>query len=37
LLSLHGTASVAAFSIVAGIVLGLAALVAYRPWDRTEA
>ena len=37
LLSLHGTAAVAAFSIVAAIVLGLAALVAYRPWDRTEA
>lgn len=36
LLSLHGTASVAAFSIVAAVVLGLAALVAYRPWDRTE-
>jgi len=37
LLSLHGTAAVAAFSIVAALVLGLAALVAYRPWDRTEA
>ena len=37
LLSLHGAAAVAAFSIVAAIVLGLAALVAYRPWDRTEA
>ncbi len=33
LLSLHGAASVAAFSIVGAIVLGGAALVAYRPWD----
>lgn len=33
LLSLHGTASVAAFSIVGALVLGAAALAAYRPWD----
>ncbi len=34
LLALHGTAAVAAFSIVAAIVLGGAALVAYRPWEK---
>jgi len=34
LLSLHGAAAVAAFGIVAAAVLGGAALVAYRPWDR---
>ena len=33
LLSLHGAAAVAAFSIVAAIVLALAALAAYRPWE----
>ncbi|NND03163.1 MAG: hypothetical protein HKN91_10285 [Acidimicrobiia bacterium] len=33
LLSLHGAAAVAAFSVVAAIVLALAALAAYRPWD----
>jgi len=37
LLNLHGAASVAAFSIVAAVVLGAAALAAYRPWDRSGA
>ena len=37
LLELHGAASVAAFSIVAGVVLALAALAAYRPWDKSGA
>ncbi len=36
LLSLHGTAAVAAFAVVGAIVLASAALVAYRPWDRTS-
>lgn len=36
LLSLHGAAAVAAFSIVGAIVLGLAALVAYRPWENSR-
>ena len=36
LLSLHGTAAVAAFSVVAALVLGGAALIAYRPWDRAR-
>jgi hypothetical protein len=36
LLSLHGAAAVAAFSIVGAVVLALAALVAYRPWENSE-
>lgn len=35
LLSLHGLASVAAFSVVGALVLAGAALVAYRPWDKS--
>lgn len=35
LLSLHGAAAVAAFSIVGALVLGGASLAAYRPWDRS--
>jgi len=34
LLSLHGAAAVAAFGIVGALVLGGAALVAYRPWEK---
>jgi hypothetical protein len=34
LLQLHGTAAVAAFSIVAALILGLVSLAAYRPWER---
>ncbi len=34
LLSLGGTAAVAAFAVAAAIVLGGAALAAYRPWER---
>lgn len=33
LLSLHGAAAVAAFSIAAALILGGAALAAYRPWE----
>lgn len=33
LLQLHGMAAVAAFSIVAALILGLVSLAAYRPWD----
>ena len=33
LLSLHGTAAVAAFGVAGAVVLGGATLVAYRPWD----
>lgn len=36
LLSLHGAAAVAAFSIVGAIVLALAALAAYRPWENSS-
>lgn len=36
LLSLHGAAAVAAFAVVGAAVLGGAALVAYRPWDKTS-
>jgi hypothetical protein len=34
LLQLHGPAAVAAFSVVAALILGLVSLAAYRPWDR---
>lgn len=33
LLSLHGTGAVIAFSVVAAVVLALASLAAYRPWE----
>ncbi len=36
LLSLHGAAAVAAFSVVGAIVLGMAALIAYRPWENSS-
>jgi hypothetical protein len=36
LLALSGAAAVAAFGVVAAIVLGGAALVAYRPWDNSS-
>jgi len=36
LLSLHGAAAVAAFSVVGAIVLGLGALAAYRPWESSS-
>ena len=36
LLSLHGTAAVAAFSVVGAIVLALAAVAAYRPWENSS-
>ncbi len=34
LLTFHGAASIAIFSVVAALVLGGAAAIAYRPWDR---
>lgn len=34
LLSLHGAAAVAAFSVAAALILAGAAFVAYRPWER---
>lgn len=34
LLQLHGAAAVAAFSIVAALILGIVTLAAYRPWDQ---
>lgn len=37
LLQLHGMAAVAAFSIVAAVILGVVSLAAYRPWDRGSA
>ena len=37
LLSLHGAGSVIVFSVVGAVVLGVGALIAYRPWDRSNA
>ena len=36
LLAIEGAAAVAVFSLVAAVVLGVATLIAARPWDRTE-